>query len=126
MILPASEARPRRVAGAVDGGAAGVLDPNRMYARMGHEPRARIAFQPDMQLEALPILTPKDAMDRRHLRRSVAGAQKARILPAPSIRHVVVAEKAGGVGIVQPLLHLRRSVGGVGHAGGKVVEEIAQ
>src|SRR5665811_461324 len=78
-----------------------------------------------MQLELLPIPGRHGGIDGDPFGRIVAGAEELPVLAAPTVGHVVIAEEASGVRVVEPFLHLVGGVGCVGHAGPEIVEEVA-
>src|ERR1035437_1773943 len=78
-----------------------------------------------MQLEILPVPGRDRGIDGDPFGRIVAGADQPPVLAAPTVGHIVVAEEAGGVRVVQPPLHLVGGIRRVGHAGPEIVEEVA-
>src|ERR1035437_9294160 len=128
-MLSPVQARPGVGAGPVDElpvfARLNTLQPDRMHSGVAHQPWPPVTLQPGMELELLPVPGRDGGIDGDPFGRIVAGAEKPPVLAAPAVRHIVIAEEAGGVRVVQPLLHLVGGIGGIGHAGPEIVEEVA-
>src|ERR1019366_1766068 len=78
-----------------------VRQPDRMNSGMAHQPWPLVTVQPGMQLELLPVPGRDGGIDGDPFGRIVAGADELPVLAAPAVGHVVVAEEASGVRVVE-------------------------
>src|ERR1035437_3466081 len=99
--------------------------PDRMHPGVAHQPWPLVRLQPGVYLEILRIPVRHGGVDGDPLCGVVAGADQPPVLAAPTVGHIVIAEEAGRVRVVQPPLHLVGGIRRVGDTGPEVVEEVA-